>query len=111
MGDFPWKIDLKNAYQCIQVHPLHRIFLRLILGRKGKSFNTGVSFSASHPAQNIYKNLETYGGHTPLSWSETSDLFRRRVNSQLNKRGSDKRHNFNSLHFAKFRLGDQLEKS
>lgn len=39
----------------------------------------------------IYKNFETYGGHTPLSGSETSDLFRRRVNSQSNKRGSGKK--------------------
>lgn len=58
----------------------------------------------------INKNLETYGGNTPASGSETSDLFRRLVNSQSNKRGSDKRQRFNSGHFAKFGLGDQLEK-
>lgn len=90
MGDFPWKIDLKNAYQCIQVHPLHRKFIRVKVERENPLIQES-PFRPHIRPKIIYKNLETYGGHTPLSGSETSDLFRRRVNSQSNKRGSGKK--------------------
>lgn len=86
MGDFLCKIDLKDAYQCIQVHPLHRKFLRFMWKGKILQYRSLPSGLTSGPRLIIYKNLETYGGHTPSSGSETSDLFRRHVNSQSNKR-------------------------
>lgn len=70
--------------RCVSVHPSTSIPQEIPKVQVERE-NPSVEVSFLRPyirPKIIYKNLETYGGHTPSSGSKTSDLCRRHVNFQ-----------------------------
>ena len=100
--DFLCKIDLKDAYLCIPIHPLHRKYPGFgTVG--GKSCSTEASHSVWRRVPDCSPNAQT-------CWGDTCYSFAQHDRVKSNTRRSRKRLPFNPTCATQPELADKLEK-